>query len=49
MSSVNKKHLSGNEKRKKRREIQEKILKLPKINNFFCSTFSTDLKKGKYC
>lgn len=49
MSSVNKKHLSGSKKRKKRRQNQEKISKLPKINNYFCSTFSADFEKGKYC
>jgi hypothetical protein len=49
MSSFNKKHLSGSEKRKKRRVNQEKISKLPKINNIFYSTFSADFEKGKYC
>jgi len=49
MSSVNKKYLSGSEKRKKRKENQEQISKLPKINNFFCSTLSADFDKGKYC
>lgn len=33
--SDNKKCLSGYQKRKKKKDIQEKMSKLPKINNFF--------------
>lgn len=46
MSAVNTKYLSGSQKRKLRKENQEKIQKLPKIDTFFCVNSSAGSKKG---
>jgi len=50
MLPSNKKHLSGSEKSKKKKEIQENISKLPKIDNFFKNKLisDTEKRKGKY-
>lgn len=45
--SDNKKCLSGYQKRKKKKDIQEKMLKIPKINTFFSTTPAVVPRIGK--
>lgn len=45
MSAANTKYLSGSQKRKLRKENQDKIQKLPKIDTFFVNS-SASSKKG---
>ena len=45
MSAASKKYLSGSQKRKLRKENQDKIQKLPRIDKF-CVNSSAGYKKG---